>query len=172
MDLARTLSLVAVNVILAVGLGAPAHAKPKDESAPARAECARVLAAGNLDGLRIAWTQWQSREMSTSIEIKHGKLLHYGGALRNSRKERALTDAEKKELMAALVAAHVDRLVWINRDVKNDMDRVLNVDVLKAGDAQLAVGAFVRTHQIWHSGATRTLADLLEKWLGEKTGGR
>lgn len=164
MDLARTFAVVA----LALGFAATAHAKPADESAPARAECAKLLAAGNLDGLRIAWTQWQSREVSNSVEIKHGKLLHYGGSLRNARKERALTDAEKKELLAALVGARVDKLVWINRDVKNDMDRVLNVDVLKPGDAQLAVGAFVRTHQIWHMGGTKTLADLLEKWLGEK----
>jgi hypothetical protein len=150
--------------------GATAQAKGKgNQNAPARAELAKALASGNLDGVRVAWTVWPTRDSSQTAEVKKGRVYRYGGILRNSKSDRALTDDEKKQLLAALRTAKADKLVWIDRDVKNDQDRVLNLDVMMNGE-YAPVGAFVRTGAIWHSGATANLAELLEKWLNA-TGG-
>jgi hypothetical protein len=141
-------------------------ARPRGpQNTEARAACGKALAAGDLAQLRIAWTWWPTRETSQTAEVKGGKLSRYGGMLRNARKERPLTDDEKKQLLAALRTAHADKLVWIDRDVKNEQDRVLNVDVVKPDGELDPVGAFVRTGTLWHAGATAPLADLLEKWL-------
>jgi len=155
---------VAAWILLAA---APVAAKGKADPAnvAARAACAEVLAKGNLDGLRVGWTQWLDRSVSLTVEVKGGKLLRYGGRMKNQKSERALTEAERKELLEALRGARADRLVWIDRDVKSENDRVLNLDVVAAGGAPQPVGAFVRSLSTWRSGATSPLADLLEKWL-------
>lgn len=156
------LLLSAISCLWAAG----ATARPRGpQNTEARAACGQALAAGDLGKLRVAWTWWPSREMSQTVEVKGGKLARYGGMLRNSRKERALTDEEKKQLLDALRAARADKLVWIDRDVKNEQDRVLNLDVLKEGGEPDPVGAFVRTGTLWRSGATAPLAELLERWL-------
>ena len=131
----------------------------------ARAAAGKALAKGDVDALRIAWTVWTTRDVSQTVEIKKGRLSRYGGMVKNARSERALTDEEKRQLLSALREAKVDRLVWIDRDVKGENDRVLNVDVLKADGGVDPVGAFVRTNSTWRSGATEALANLLDKWL-------
>ena len=136
----------------------------------ARAALAKALAAGSLDQVRVAWTVWSTRDVSQTVEIKKGRLSRYGGMVKNARNERALTDDEKKQLLEALRGARADKLVWIDRDVKNDNDRVLNLDVFKADGSVDPVGAFVRTGSMWRNGATAPLAELLEKWLSSSDG--
>ena len=142
-----------------------AAARDKDESAPARAVCARALAAGDLASLRVGWTMWESRQVSRTVEIQGVHLVRRGGAKTNARLERDLTADEQKQLLAALREARADKLLWINRDVKNEYDRVLNIDVLQPPGPSLPVGAFLRTRTTWNRGETRPLAELLERWL-------
>jgi hypothetical protein len=144
---------------------APRSALAKDDTAKARAALGKALDAGNLDEVRVAWTIWLDRNVSQTVEIKKGKMVRYGGVQKNERKERVLTDPEKKELVGALRDANAPKLVWINRDVKNQYDRVLNIDMLKADGSSDPVGAFVRTKTIWSRPPTDKLFALLEKWL-------
>jgi len=135
------------------------------QNAAGRAACKKALDAGNLDAIRVGWTVWLTREISQTVEIEKGKLVRKGGWVKNARTERPLAPDEKKQLLDALRAAHADKLVWIDRDVKNDQDRVLNLDVIQPDGTLLPAGAFVRSGAIWHGGATAPLAALLEKWL-------
>jgi hypothetical protein len=151
-------------------VAAPSGAKPsqrnKAGNEEGRAACSQALARGQLDALRVAWTWWPDRSTSQTVEVKRGRLARFGGRLKGERSERALTPEERKALLDALRAARVDKLTIVDRDVKSDQDRVLNIDVLAAGGEPIPVGgAFVRTGSLWHSGATAALADLLEKWL-------
>ncbi len=155
--------LFPIACLVTAALAGPAWARGTQNTA-GRAACRKALDAGNLDAIRVGWTVWLTREVSQTVEIAHGKLTRKGGYVRNARSERLLTDDEKKQLLEALRAARVDKLVWVDRDVKNDQDRVLNLDVFVGADTQ-PVGAFVRTGSTWHSGATAPLAALLEKWL-------
>ncbi|MSP61527.1 MAG: hypothetical protein EXR72_14545 [Myxococcales bacterium] len=142
-----------------------AAAKPKDDSGPARAAFKEALARGDVDGLRVSWTMWLDRSVSLTVEVKKGKLTRFGGLPKGQRSERAVTADEKKELLAALRGARADALMVVNRDVKNERDRVLNLDVVQPDGALLQVGAFVRISSTWRTGPTAPLADLLEKWL-------
>jgi hypothetical protein len=143
----------------------PALAKGGNQNVAARVALGKALGKGDLDGVRVAWTIWQTREVSQTVEIQKGKLVRKGGYVKNERSERPLTPEEKTALLAALRGAHADKLVWIDRDVKNDQDRVLNLDIVQGDGSLSPVGAFVRTGSTWHSGATSALADVLEKWL-------
>ncbi len=146
-------------------LPSPSLAKGGNQNVAARVALGKALGKGDLDGVRVAWTIWQTREISQTVEIQKGKLVRKGGYVKNSRNERALTGDEKTALLGALRTARADKLVWIDRDVKNDQDRVLNLDIVQSDGSLSPVGAFVRTGSTWHSGATTGLADLLEKWL-------
>jgi hypothetical protein len=159
----------AVLPVLLCALEATAVARPRvDTSGPARAACAKALARGELDAIRVGWTAWPTREIWESVVVERGRLTRSGGQLKNAKKVRPLTDGEKKALLDALRAARVDKLVWVDRDVKNGNDRVLNLDVLRADREPTAVGAFVRIGSTWRSGTTAALAELLERWLQEK----
>ena len=151
-------------VLVVCAHASPAPAK-KLENQGARAALAKAIQAGDLGSIRVAWTVWQDRNMSQTLEIKQGKMVRSGGMKTNNRSERPLTDDEKKQLMAALKEGKVQGLVFLNRDVKNQYDRVLNLDVLKADGSMDEIGAFVRTKTIWDTGATAALSKLLESWL-------
>jgi len=101
-------------LLFAAALATPAWGKGRPDPAnqAARAACAAALARGDLDALRIAWTQWLDRSVSLTVEVKGGKLSRYGGLLKNQRSERALSGDERKALLEALRTARVDRLVW------------------------------------------------------------
>jgi hypothetical protein len=160
----RTLLSLSLAACAAVAAPSPASARGV-QNGPARAACGKALQRGDLDAIRVGWTVWLTREISQTVEIAQGKLARRGGYVRNARSERPLTDDEKRQLLAGLRAARVDKLVWVDRDVKNDQDRVLNIDLLKQDGSVDPVGAFVRTGASWRSGATAPLAALLEKWL-------
>ena len=147
-----------------------AHARGHDAGdGAARAQVAKALARGDLDSVRVAWTVWPTREIWETVEVKRGRLYHAGGQLKGAKRQRPLADGEKQALLQALRAARPEKLVWIDRDVKNDGDRVLNVDFLPPGDGEpLAIRAFVRSGSAWRTGATAPLAALLEQWLQEK----
>lgn len=145
--------------------GGTAAAKEDKAAAQTKAAVAKAIGAGDLNSVRIAWTIWQDRNMSQTLEIKKGKFIRYGGVHKNERAERDLKPEERKALLEALASARVDKLVWINRDVKNQFDRVLNVDLVKPDGSLEQMNAFVRTKFIWERPPTDKLAGLLEKWL-------
>ncbi len=162
MSFLNRVNMIWMVLLLAAGV---AEAKEDKAAAKTKAAVAKAVSDGNLDVVRVAWTIWQDRNMSQTLEIKKGKFIRYGGVHKNEREERALKPEERKALLEALTAARVDKLVWINRDVKNQFDRVLNIDLVKPDGSLEPMNAFVRTKFIWDRPPTDKLAALLEKWL-------
>lgn len=151
--------------VLLIAAGDAAGAKEDKAAAQVKADVAKAVTDGNLAAIRVAWTIWQDRNMSQTVEIKKGRFIRYGGVQKNERVERDLKPEEKKALLAALADARVDKLIWINRDVKNQFDRVLNIDLVKPDGSLQPMNAFVRTKFIWDHPPTDKLAALLERWL-------
>ena len=150
-------------------LAADGVAKPKVDSqnVAARVALGKALAAGELDAVRIGWTYWPTRELSLTVQIEKGRLRRHGSLLKGDRSERPLTTDERKALLEALREAKVERLAWVDRDVKNERDRVLNLDVFQ-GPRAVPIGAFVRMGSTWRTGPTAKLAELLERWLAPR----
>ena len=99
------------------------------------------------------------------VRLARGRLNRSGGATKETRSERPLTVAERSALLAALRAARLDRLLWVDRAIKNDRDRALDLAVFGPDGVALPLGSYVRMGATFRSGPTAALAELLEQWL-------